>query len=270
MPYSDTDPDSDSDADAAAAAAGFDLFTEPADFRPPDKPATFAHHTLTTGARETLTVRLVGHNPLWGHMLWHAGRITSEYLEAHAAALIAGKRILELGAGAGLPSLVCALRGAARVVVTDYPDPDLVANLRENIAAAGAPGNVFAEGYIWGRDVAGLMGEGEGEGGKFDVLVLSDLLFNHSQHGALAATVKAAMKADGVALVFFTPHRPWLLSEDLAFFQVAEEAGFEVRKVLERKLEAPMFEEDPGDRELRRTVFGYELRWADPGKVQQP
>ncbi|KAH8147502.1 uncharacterized protein LAJ45_08329 [Morchella importuna] len=258
MPHSDTDSDTE--------AAGLDLFTEPADFRPPDKPATFVQHTLTTGARETLNLRLVGHNPLWGHMLWNAGRITSEYLEEHASTLIASKRILELGAGAGLPSLVCALRGAASVVVTDYPDPDLVSNLRTNIAAVGAPPNIVVEGYIWGRDAGELMGDG----GRFDVLVLSDLLFNHSQHGALAETVRVAMKPDGVALVFFTPHRPWLLSEDLAFFKVAEEAGFVVKKVLEKKLEAPMFEEDPGDRELRRTVFGYELRWADPGKVQLP
>jgi nicotinamide N-methyltransferase len=43
------------------------------------------------------------------------------------------KTVLELGAGAGLPSLVCALNGAARVVITDYPDADLIENLRYNI-----------------------------------------------------------------------------------------------------------------------------------------
>lgn len=41
--------------------------------------------------------------------------------------------MLELGAGGGLPSLVCALNGAAQVVVTDYPDVDLIENLRYNI-----------------------------------------------------------------------------------------------------------------------------------------
>lgn len=41
--------------------------------------------------------------------------------------------MLELGAGAGLPSLVCALNGASQVVVTDYPDADLIENLRYNI-----------------------------------------------------------------------------------------------------------------------------------------
>jgi nicotinamide N-methyltransferase len=41
--------------------------------------------------------------------------------------------VLELGAGAGLPSIVCALNGATQVVVTDYPDAELVENLEYNI-----------------------------------------------------------------------------------------------------------------------------------------
>lgn len=45
--------------------------------------------------------------------------------------------MLELGAGGGLPSLVCALGGAAHVVVTDYPDTDLIENLRYNITHCG-------------------------------------------------------------------------------------------------------------------------------------
>jgi nicotinamide N-methyltransferase len=40
-----------------------DLFQEPADFYKPEKEASFATHNLLSG-RE-LTVRLVGHNPLW-------------------------------------------------------------------------------------------------------------------------------------------------------------------------------------------------------------
>lgn len=47
--------------------------------------------------------------------------------------------MLELGAGAGLPSLVAAILGARKVVVTDYPDADLIANLNHNIANIAAP-----------------------------------------------------------------------------------------------------------------------------------
>jgi nicotinamide N-methyltransferase len=52
--------------------------------------------------------------------------VISTYLEEHADKLVKGKTVLELGAGAGLPSLVCALNGAYQVVVTDYPDAELV------------------------------------------------------------------------------------------------------------------------------------------------
>lgn len=48
------------------------------------------------------------------------------------------------------------------------------------------------------------------------------------------------------ALVFFTPYRPWLLSKDLAFFDLATDAGLQVDKVLEEIVEKPMFVDDPG------------------------
>ena len=66
-------------------------------------------------------------------MLWNASRVLCDYLQEHAASLVLGKDVLELGAGAGLPSIVCAVLGARKVVVTDYPDADLVDNLSFNI-----------------------------------------------------------------------------------------------------------------------------------------
>jgi nicotinamide N-methyltransferase len=65
--------------------------------------------------------------------LWNAGRTISAYLEEHADKLVKDRTVLELGAGAGLPSLVCALNGATQTVVTDYPDAELVENLQYNV-----------------------------------------------------------------------------------------------------------------------------------------
>ena len=45
--------------------------------------------------------------------------------------------MLELGAGSGLPGLVCALLGAEVIVITDYPDSDLIDNLQHNIEYLG-------------------------------------------------------------------------------------------------------------------------------------
>jgi len=64
-------------------------------------------------------------------------------------------------------------------------------------------------------------------------------------------------------LVFFTPYRPWLLEKDLAFFDLAKDSGFHVNKIFEKVMDKVLFEKDPGDELLRRTVYGYELKWAD-------
>ncbi|KAI9729417.1 MAG: nicotinamide n-methyltransferase [Claussenomyces sp. TS43310] len=267
---------SDSDTDPEES---LDLFADPPDYYPPSPTPTTETYTLLAGS--AVSVRLVGHNPLWGHHLWNAGRILSEYLESNVS-LIQGRTVLELGAGAGLPSLICASLGANKVVVTDYPDPDLIENLWYNIDHSGlneggvasnkddADGKrIVAEGYTWGADPASLLShitktslqsttETTTPAG-FDVLILADLLFNHSEHTKLVSTIQRTLSHSSAAkaLVFFTPYRPWLLSKDLTFFDLMREAGFAVEKVLETKMEKVMFEKDPGDEELRRTVFGY-------------
>ena len=48
----------------------------------------------------------------------------------------------------------------------------------------------------------------------------------------------------------------------MAFFDLIKEEGFTVEKILEHKMEKVMFEEDRGDEELRRTVFGFQVKWA--------
>ncbi len=191
--------------------------------------------------------------------------------------MVRDRTVLEFGAGAGLPSLVCAIKGAKKVVVTDYPDEDLIENLRYNIqhsAAATTPDNLVAEGYLWGNSPSSLtshLPDSPGQGG-FDLVILADLLFNHSEHRKLVLSLQQTLKrtARARALVFFSPHRPWLFDKDMAFFDLAREMGFSVEKVLERKMERTMREDVPlrrsihdvGDEEVRKVVFGYQLRWA--------
>ena len=82
----------------------------------------------------------------------------------------------------------------------------------------------------------------------FDVLILADLLFNHSEHTKLIKTVELMLKKkpDSRAYVFCSPYRPWLYEKDLAFFDLAKEAGFTVTKMFEKVMDKVMFEEDPG------------------------
>ncbi|KAJ4527373.1 hypothetical protein HRR83_000125 [Exophiala dermatitidis] len=241
-----------------------DLFQEPADFYQPEKPATFTTYTLQNG--QTISLRL-------GHLLWNAGQVIAQYLEDNAQ-LCCGKTVLELGAGAGLPSLTAAILGAEKVVVTDYPDPDLIMNLRYNIehcSALADKSNIVADGFLWGSPAEPLKAHiGNGGDAGFDLLILADILFNHSEHAKLLATLRDCLKksAESVALVFFTPYRPWLLEKDLHFFDIARADGFVVNKILERTMDKVMFENDPGDEKLRKTVFGYEVKWQTDAKTK--
>lgn len=243
-----------------------DLFNEPKDYYVPDKPATSTSYTTKDGVE--IALRLVGHNPLWGHLLWNAGQVIARYVEDNAKTLIKGKTVLELGAGAGLPSLVCVREGAQKVVVTDYPDADLIQNLRYNIEHTVAPehkGNIVAKGYLWGNIVQPLFDKLPDPESAFDILIMADILFNHSEHEKLVVVMQATLNRDpeARALVFFTPYRPWLLEKDMHFFELARQAGFEVKKLFEHVMDQVMFPEDRGDEKLRRTVFAYEVYWSE-------
>ncbi|EGC47793.1 nicotinamide N-methyltransferase Nnt1 [Histoplasma capsulatum var. duboisii H88] len=279
----------DSTSDNGADNEFRNLFQEPEGFLPPSKKPTFEEYAMRSGP--TLKLRLVGNHPLWGFLLWNAGKTSADYLEDRAREWVEKKDVLELGAGAGLPSLVCAILGARTVVVTDYPDPDLVENMRINAQACesllplGGTGQggqlpsksslppLRVEGFKWGADPEVVLRHlppedaGRGADGRrgFDLLILADVIYNHPQHGQLITSVKQTLKRtrDAVAFVVFTPYQPWLFEKIVAFFPRAEESGFVVTKLFERLVERVMFEEDPGDETLRRTVFGYELRWKD-------
>lgn len=171
---------------------------------------------------------------------------------------------------------MAGILGAQKVVVTDYPDADLVDNIAHNIATCSllpqpAIPKVAAEGYLWGSDTKKVLAHLPIANQGFDILFLADLLFNHSCHDALVSTILQTLSrtSDARALVFFTPYRPWLLEKDLAFFELCRDKGLRVEKVVEEVMENVMFEKDKGDELLRRTVFGYEVRWKDLVETQQ-
>ncbi|TEA20293.1 Protein N-terminal and lysine N-methyltransferase EFM7 [Colletotrichum sidae] len=238
------------------------LFADPEDFYPPTPPPTFQTHTLASG--RVLTLHLVGYSPTEAHHLWNGSRVVSDYFESEPSR-VSGKTVLELGAGAGLPSLTAGILGAERVVVTDFPDADIVQTMHKNVDEAQLEGKVAPVGYVWGADVRPLLAELPEGRDRFDVLVLADLLFRHSEHGKLVDTIWNAMRRarGSVAYVFFTSYRPWLRHKDLVFFDIARERGFEVTQVLERKMEKPLFDGDPGDVEVQKTVSGFEVRWPE-------
>lgn len=193
-------------------------------------------------------------------MLWNAGRTTSHYIEKHTEDLIRNKDVLEIGAAAGLPSIVSAIQGARTVVCTDYPDNDLVENMQynANLSAGAIPpredglGRLHVEGYRWGDDVSKLQAylppAADGSPSLFDLLIMADVVYSHREHPNLIKTMQKTLKKslDSVALVIFTPYQPWLLPKTEEFFPLAERNGFTVTKIFEKVVDAVLFENDPG------------------------
>lgn len=242
---------------------GGNLFEEPEDFRPPPPTPHFAKYerayisSKSKFKQKSIELRLVGSSPLWGHLLWNAGIYTAKHLDLHPD-LVLDKNVLELGAAGALPSVIAGLIGAKRVVATDYPDADLIDNIKHNVQNLE---NVSVEGYIWGNPYDDIIKHfaGDDDGQKFQLIILSDLVFNHTEHDKLLKTTKDLLSRDGKALVVFSPHRPHLLDADLNFFKKAEEEyDFNVEKI-EMVNWKPMFEGDAGPVEVRSRIYAYYL-----------
>ncbi|GAW02648.1 nicotinamide N-methyltransferase [Lentinula edodes] len=226
--------------------------------RPPSPEATFS---IFQGLHKEFRIRLVGSHPLWGHHLWNSA------LSFSCSGIWSSK---------------------AQVVITDYPDPDLIQNIEcnveENVDVA-RKGNVAVQGYVWGHSIhpllASLQNESNSNEDLFDLIILSDLIFNHSQHDSLFKTCRLALKPSPNAstfpsnddateassptsvlepslLVFYTHHRPHLAHRDMEFFEKARDQGWHCVEVVTQKFD-PMFPEDPGEEEVRATVHGWLL-----------
>ncbi|KAI9306788.1 putative methyltransferase-domain-containing protein [Cunninghamella echinulata] len=224
-----------------------------------------------------LNIRLVGSHPLWAHHLWNASKIFASLFDEYPE-LVKDKTVLELGAGGALPSLVAATHQPVKVVITDYPDNELIDNIQynvdQNLGNKLPTDLVTVQGYTWGTNtdpLKALLPKGHT---TYDVIILSDLVFNHSQHHALLRTCYELLTpVTGRVYVFYTHHRPHLAHRDLEFFDIAQRPvlpnmdpddrdtygyGFKTDHFLIRKMKV-MFEEDSGDEQVRSTIHGWQL-----------
>jgi predicted nicotinamide N-methyase len=123
---------------------------------------------------------------------------------------IAGKRILEVGCGIGLASLVLNSRGA-NITATDH-HPEARNFLAENVRLNGGPAIPFVR---TGWD------ERPTELGRFDLIVGSDLLYEENSVELLSAFIDQHVSTPCEVLIV-DPGRGWQQS----FSRRMEELGF--------------------------------------------
>ncbi|KAK9474846.1 putative methyltransferase-domain-containing protein [Dipodascopsis tothii] len=123
-----------------------------------------------------------------GLRTWEAALALGEHLLAGHGPQVAGRRVLELGAGSGFVGLLCSKLGAASVALTDG-SPEVVGRLAGNIAANGVA-NVSAGVLRWGAG-----DEDHAVPGGVDVVLGADLTYDAVLGALLAHTLAAALAA---------------------------------------------------------------------------
>ena len=119
--------------------------------------------------------------------------------------LLFGGSVLEFGAAAGLPSLTAAINGASFVCATDYPDDPLINNIHANFQDATTHHAIspnYIDGFLWGGNASKLL---EANGGyKYDLIILSDLLFNHTEQKKLLKSCQECRAESGQVTLHLT------------------------------------------------------------------
>lgn len=134
-------------------------------------------------------------SPMFG-VVWASARVLAHRVAQEPD--LAGKRVLELGCGLALPSMVAATRGAL-VTATDQ-HLDVEALLERNLAHNGLHGQVRFVPLDW---------RAPGELGTFDRVLASDILYERLLPEMVAAMFARTLAPDGIGWLS-DPGRPWL------------------------------------------------------------
>ena len=158
----------------------------------------------------------------YGFLLWEAAIGLSRMLNS-APALVAGKRVLELGTGVGLPGLVAQSLGAS-VCQTDYQAQLLwLSQLNAKQNAIEGITTFVADWQAWKHPE------------RYDVILGSDILYDRSVHFYLEEVFARAVEPGG-KLLLSDPGRPqakefavylekqgWSLTLETVFVESKEE-----------------------------------------------
>eukprot|EP01095_Lingulamoeba_sp_RSL-Kostka_P005934 TRINITY_DN1806_c0_g1_i1.p1 TRINITY_DN1806_c0_g1~~TRINITY_DN1806_c0_g1_i1.p1 ORF type:complete len:158 (-),score=30.42 TRINITY_DN1806_c0_g1_i1:40-513(-) len=135
--------------------------------------------------------------------------------------------------------------------------------------------NVNVFGHLWGDDVQNLIkviqnnenefnnnNNDDSERELYDLILLADCVFFHSEHKKLLQNCYDCLNKDGICLVSFSHHQPALKERDLNFFTIAKnDFGFNIiEKITTNEFELIHGETDHDNPNTRRSVYLYVLQ----------
>jgi len=214
---------------------------------------------------------------LMSHYIWNSSLLMAKQIENNIIN-VKGKKVLELGAGAGLPSLISCLNNAKEVVVSDYPDDIIVKNLEFN-KKKNIPENlankITVVGHAWGKNIEQLKSTGK-EFEPFDIILCSDTLWMPDQHHSLLETLSKCLShhqednSVPPTVYFFCGIHTGFITVD-HFFRKSESMGFKwdlenVYKIVEdsfkpvnKEIVENIAEDDMSER--KKYILKYILQW---------
>jgi nicotinamide N-methyltransferase len=177
---------------------------------------------------------------LFSHFLWNAGLQVAEFIEESPTEWsVKNEKVLELGAGTGLAGIVSALMGAKEVVISDYPAPEVLGNIKANLERNIAPrrkaglgvGECRVEGHEWGvlDDTFSIK-----HMATFTRILVADCLWMPWQHSNLLKSIRWFLSEEGKAWIVAGFHTGREKMRGFYEETALEVAGLEVERIWER------------------------------------
>lgn len=195
-----------------------------------------------------------------------------------------GCTVLELGAGAGLPSLVALAAHPADaprcVVLTDFDDAELVCAMEENLVR-NAPllsrQTARVVGFTWGEDPARVLeaaaeldGTQRDEDRGYDIVLVADCLWNSEPYEGLLQALRSVLRPSGEVWMAHCHHWPGHDADDRLFFGRAAALGLRVERWEEEtgRRFGCLFEDDE-DQECFVHRLSFADRAGEPRRIPQ-
>ncbi|KAI9062545.1 hypothetical protein FKP32DRAFT_1604052 [Trametes sanguinea] len=241
--------------------------------------STFTYHSPTLTDAVTLTTPdtqaanwSLHATSIWRSSIYIADHLSDLALDRHIEnARSAGRllTLLELGAGAGLPSIVIAKTYKdVSVTTSDYPDESLISTLSENVKRNKVTDRCRVVPYNWGTDASQLLSQ---TSNGFDIVLAADTLWNLDLHAIFVDTLQRTLRRSPDARVYIVAGLHTGRYVINSFLRRVQDARFVPERLVERSVSGSSSDrpwsvdhaDEEDEQERRRWVVWMVFKWAD-------